>query len=82
MPASQADPSMVRFPGLAELVQQGTHSTSAGLMPEDLQAVVVEAGRPISNREPKEFVIRFPADRAGEWESNTNCQGYSMLGCI
>ena len=83
MPTSQADSSMVRFPGQVELLQQGTHPTSTSLMPEDLEAVVVEAGRPDSNREPKEFVIRFPAVRgAGQWALNTNCQGYSMLGCI
>jgi len=46
------------------------------LSPEDLDAVIIEAKKKLSQRRPKQFsAVNFPDD-------NTKCLGYSMLGCV
>ena len=43
--------------------------------PDQLDAVVIEAKKKNRHRKPKQLSVNFPED-------NTNCLGYSMLGCV
>ena len=70
-----------RYPGDSSAVNFGFYEASA------LDAVVVEAF-PNSNRASRQFKIKFPkyvtsekTEESNQFE-NTNCKGYSMLGCI
>ena len=57
--------------------------SSAPLSPEDLDAVIISAKQQTSNnnnnnnhRQPKMFSVNFSSG------GNTECAGYSMLGCV
>ena len=59
-------------------VHFGIHEAAAA------QAVVVEAGHDgdDSHRNPKHFGVIFGSFQPGQSEGNTDCKGYSMLGCV
>ena len=63
-----------RYRGDSSAVNFGAYEASA------VEAVVVEAFA--NNRQPRQFGVNFVSSSPGYGDSNMDCRGYSMLGCV